>query len=94
MRAVRRRAKGPYATIAVAVDFSEPSQRAFRCARSFFAQSQFTLVHAHAVIPNYSGRNADRSLDVVEAEEKARVVRIAEQDMADLIGSGREERAR
>jgi nucleotide-binding universal stress UspA family protein len=85
--AVRRRAKGPYVSIAVAVDFSEPSQRAFRCARSLFAKSRFTLVHAYAVVPDYSGRNADRSLDVVEAEEKARVVRMAEQDMANLIGS-------
>lgn len=89
--AVRRRAKGPYATIAVAVDFSEPSQRAFSCARSLFAKSQFTLVHAYAVAPDYSGRNADRSLDAVEAEAKARVVRMAEQDMAALIGSGRQE---
>jgi nucleotide-binding universal stress UspA family protein len=39
------------------------------------------------VVPDYSGRNADRSLDVVEAEEKDRVVRMAEQDMANLIGS-------
>jgi nucleotide-binding universal stress UspA family protein len=88
--AVRRRAKAQYATIAVAVDFSEPSQRAFRCARSLFAKSRFTLVHAYAVVPDYSGRNADRSLDVVEAEERARVVHTAEQDMADLIGSTQE----
>lgn len=78
--AVRRRAKAPYVTIAVAVDFSEPSRRAFQCARSLFAKSQFTLVHAYAVVPDYSGRNADRSLDVVEAEERARVVRTAEQE--------------
>ena len=89
--AVRRRAMGPYATVAVAVDFSEPSQRAFRCARSLFARSQFSLVHAYAVLPDYSGRNADRALDVVESEEKARVIRMAEQDMADLIGSNRQE---
>jgi nucleotide-binding universal stress UspA family protein len=89
--AVRRRVKGPYATIAIAVDFSEPSRRAFRCAQSLFTKSRFTLVHAYAVVPDYSGRNADRSLDVVEAEEKARVVRMAEQDMADLIGSSGQE---
>ena len=89
--AVRRRTMGPYASVAVAVDFSEPSQRAFRCARSLFAKSQFSLVDAYAVTPDYSGRNADRPLNVVESEEKACVVRKAEQDMADLIGSNRQE---
>jgi nucleotide-binding universal stress UspA family protein len=49
------------------------------------------LVHAYAVAPEYSGRNADRPLDEVEAEEKARVLRSAEQDMIDLIGNGRKE---
>jgi nucleotide-binding universal stress UspA family protein len=89
--AVRRRVQGPYATVAVAVDFSEPSQQAYRCARSLFGKSQFMLVHAYAVAPDYSGGNADRPLDEVEAEEKARVLRMAEQDMTDLIGNGRKE---
>ena len=89
--AVRRRVQGPYTTVAVAVDFSEPSQQAFRCAQSLFAKSQFTLVHAYAVTPDCRGRNADRSLDEVEAEERSRVLRMAEQDMADLIGNGRRE---
>ena len=88
--AVRRRVQGPYSTIAVAVDFSKPSQQAFRCARSLFSKSEFTLIHAYAVAPDYRGRNADRPLDEVEAEERSRVLRIAEQDMADLIGKARQ----
>ena len=89
--AVRRRVLGPYSTVAIAVDFSEPSQQAFHCARSLLSKSAFTLIHAYAVAPDYRGRNADRSLDEVEVEERSRVLRNAEQDMADLIGKARQE---
>jgi nucleotide-binding universal stress UspA family protein len=83
--------QGPYATVAVAIDFSKPSQQAFQRARSLFAKSQLTLVHAYAVAPDYRGRSGDRPLDEVEAEERSRVLRMAEQDMADLIGEHRRE---
>ena len=89
--AVRRRVLGPYSTVAIAVDFSEASQQAFHCARSLLSKSAFTLIHAYAVAPDYRGRNADRSLDEVEVEERSRVLRNAEQDMADLIGKARQE---
>ena len=87
--AVRRREQGPYDTVAVAVDFSEASQRAFHRARAFFPNAKFALVHGDVVSPDFGGRNAEKSMDAVEAEEKARVVRLAEQDMADHFGAVR-----
>jgi nucleotide-binding universal stress UspA family protein len=87
--AVRRRPEAPYTTVAVAVDFSAPSRRAFRCGQLLFPQARFTLVHAYEVSPDFGGRNEDKSLDVLEAEEKARIARVATQDFADLIASGR-----
>lgn len=37
--------------------------------------------------PNWSGRNAERSIDVVEAEERERVVKEAKHNMADLVAA-------
>jgi hypothetical protein len=46
-------------------------------------------VHAYEVSPDFGGRNAEKSMDAVEAEEKDRVVRLAERDMADYFGASR-----
>ena len=86
--AVRRRADNAYSAVAAAVDFSAPSRRAFDRARALFPNARFTVVHAYEVSPDFGGRNEEKSLDVVEAEEKARVVRLAEQAMADFVGVG------
>ena len=47
--AVRRREQGPYDTVAVAVDFSEASQRAFHRARALFPKARFTFVPGYVV---------------------------------------------
>jgi nucleotide-binding universal stress UspA family protein len=86
--AVRRREEGPYRAVAVAVDFSQHSQAASHRARVLFRSAQFTLVHAYQVTPEFAGSNADKSMDVVEAEEKARVIQAAKQDMADFYAVG------
>jgi hypothetical protein len=73
----------------VALDFSQHSQKAFHRARALFRNAQFTLVHAYQVTPEFGGSNADKSMDVVEAEEKARAIHAAKQDMADLYALGK-----
>lgn len=45
--AVRNRIYGGYSTIAVGIDFSEPSRRAVDCSLTLFAGSVFWLVHAY-----------------------------------------------
>jgi nucleotide-binding universal stress UspA family protein len=82
--AVRRRAEGPYRKVAVAVDFSDASRDAYLCGRALFHRAEFTLIHAYDVSPDWFGRHADRSMDIVEAEEKARVMHQAQQDLEDL----------
>ncbi len=87
--AVRRRPEGPYRSIVSAVDFSDPSRSAFLKARALFPTARLTALHAYGIAPIWSGRTAERSLDVVEAEERERVVREAERDMGDLVaGAG------
>lgn len=86
--AVRHREEGPYHKVAVCLDFSDASVDAYLCARALFPDAQLTLVHAYDVSPDWSGRNADRSMDIVEAEEKERVIRKAKQDLVDLIAGG------
>jgi nucleotide-binding universal stress UspA family protein len=85
--AVRRRAEGPYRKVAVAVDFSDSSRDAYFCGRTLFPRAEFTLIHAYDMSPDWFGRNADRSMDIVEAEEKARVIRKAQQDLEDLTAN-------
>lgn len=85
--AVRRRPEGPYAATVAAVDLSPPSRAAVLCSRSFFPEARLTLVHAYQVSPDWSGRNADRPIDEVEAEAKARVAHAAAQDLDDLAAS-------
>lgn len=82
--AVRRRPEGPYRSVVGAVDFSDPSRRALLGARALFPSARLTALHAYRLEPNWSGRNAERSIDAVEAEERERVVKEARGKMADL----------
>ena len=83
--AVRRRADGPYKNIVTAVDFSAPSTTAFLHGRALFPSAHCTVLHAYALSPDWGGPNAGKSLDVVEADERSRVLRAAEQNMTELI---------
>jgi nucleotide-binding universal stress UspA family protein len=70
--------------VAVAVDFSHASTDAYLCARALLSQAEFTLIHAYDISPDWGGPNADRSMDIVEAEEEARVIRRAQRSLEDL----------
>ena len=85
--AVRRREEGQYRNVTVSVDFSAASRHAYVYGRTLFPDAKFTLIHAYEVAPDWGGRNADKSIDIVEAEEKERVVRVAQQDMVDLAAA-------
>lgn len=85
--AVRRRPEGPYQTVVSAVDFSEASRSAVLRGRELFPSARLTALHAYRVSPSWGGPNADKSIDEVEAAERARVIKEAEQDMADLIAA-------
>lgn len=87
MLAVRRRPAGSYQTVVSAVDFSEASRTAFLRGRELFPSARLTALHAYRVSPSWGGPNADKSIDEVEAAERARVIKEAEQDMADLIAA-------
>jgi nucleotide-binding universal stress UspA family protein len=76
--AVRRREEGPYRKVVVAVDFSAASRDAYLYARALFPCAEFTLIHAYDVSPDWRGRNATGSTEIVEAEENARVIREAQ----------------
>ena len=84
---VRRRPQGPYKTIATGVDFSSASKSVLAAGHTLFPGAQLTALHAFVVSPNWTGPNADKSIDVVEAEERARVMRESEQDMTDLVAA-------
>lgn len=85
--AVRRRPEGPYQSIVAAVDFSDGARTALLRGRELFASARLTALHAYRIFPNWGGPNADKSIDEVEAAERARVLKQAEQDMADLIAA-------
>jgi len=85
--AVRRRPEGPYRSIVAAVDFSSASQAALLSGRALFPSSRMTALHAYHVTPNWSGRNAERSLDVIEAEARQKAIAEAERDMSDLVAA-------
>ena len=85
--AVRRRASGDYRDVAVSVDFSSTSAKAVTATRRLFPKATVTLVHAYDVKPDWSGRNAIKHLDEIEAAERATVKRIAGEEMARLIGT-------
>lgn len=85
--AVRRRASDSYANVAVSVDFSSTSAKAVTATRLLFPKAALTLVHAYDVKPDWSGRNANKHLDEIEAAERATVKRIAGEEMARLVGT-------
>lgn len=85
--AVRRRPDGAYKTIVTAVDLSAASRAALARGRALFPSARLTALHAYRVSPNWSGPNANKSVDVVEADERARVIKAAEQDMAELLSA-------
>ncbi len=85
--AVRRRPEGPYRSMVSAVDFSSSSRDAFVCGRALFPSARLSVLHAYQVVPNWAGSNADKSIDIVEAEERERVIKQAQQDLHDLLGS-------
>jgi len=85
--AVRRRPEGGYRSIVSAVDFSDPSKVALLCGRQLFPAAKLTALHAYKVEPNWAGPNADKSIDVVEAEARDGVIKQAEQDMKDLLAT-------
>jgi len=85
--AVRRRPEGSYRSIVSAVDFSDPSRTALLGGRALFPSARLTALHAYRIEPNWSGRNAERSIDIVEAEERERVVKEAKHNMADLVAA-------
>lgn len=85
--AVRRRPEGAYRNIVVAVDFSDPSRQALLGGRTLFPSARLTALHAYQIEPNWSGRNAERIMDIIESEEGERVVREAEGHMEDLIAA-------
>lgn len=87
--AVRHRARAPYGRIVTAVDFSQPSRVAFRTACTLFPGHPLTVIHAYHLEPDWSGPNADKSIEEVESAERARVLREAGEDMADLVATAR-----
>jgi len=85
--AVRRRPEGPYRSIVAAVDFSDPSRMALLAGRTLFPSARLTALHAYEIAPDWSGRNAERTLDIIESEERERVVRQTEGHMEDLVAA-------
>lgn len=84
--AVRRRSEGEYKNIAVSVDFSTASRDAVAATRTLFPTAVMTLVHAFDVQPDWSSRDANKSAGEIEAAERVHVQRVAEEEMARLIG--------
>ena len=60
---------------------------AFFGSRALFPSARLTALHVYQIAPNWSGRNAERSIDVVEAEERGRVVKEAQRNMDDLVAA-------
>lgn len=85
--AVRRRGLDPYEHVAVSVDFSTVSRDAVDIARALFPAATVTLVHALEVDPDWSEPDPRKSINDVEAAERAKAQHIAEQEMTSLIGS-------
>jgi nucleotide-binding universal stress UspA family protein len=67
---VRRRVSGEYDDVAVSVDFSSASVKAVTATRLLFPKAAVALVHAYDVEPDWSGRNADKRVDEIEAAEQ------------------------
>jgi nucleotide-binding universal stress UspA family protein len=84
---VRRRPEGAYRNVVAAVDFSEASLAAVRRSREMFPECNLTAVHAYGVSPDWGGANAEKSIDVIESEERERVSASAKREMADLLAA-------
>lgn len=84
---VRRRPAGGYGDVVAAVDFSDASIVAVRRGREMFPECQLTAVHAYQISPDWSGANAEKSIDVIESEERARVSANAKREMADFLAA-------
>lgn len=84
---VRRRSEGPYLNVVAAVDFSDASLAAVRRGRQMFPECNLTAVHAYQVSPVWGGANAEKSLDVIESEERERVSAAARREMTDFIAA-------
>lgn len=70
--AVRRRADRPYRSIAVGIDFSEPSRHALDRGLSLFAGCRFTAVHAHDI--GFTGvASTGSAIAEYEARSKAEI---------------------
>ena len=85
--AVRRRVSGGYDDVVVSVDFSSASSEAVTVARVLFPSAVVTLVHAYDVKPDWSGPNANKPVDEIEATKRAEIKRIAGEEMARLVGT-------
>lgn len=84
---VRRRPEGPYRDVVAAVDFSDASLLAVRRGREMFPECRLTAVHAYRVAPDWSGRDAEKTLDIVESEERKRVLAAARLEMEDFLSA-------
>lgn len=85
--AVRRRPEGVYRSIVSVVDFSKAAQAALRRGRELFPSARLTVLHAYRLSPNWGGPNADKSVDEIEADERARVVEAATRGMSALLAA-------
>lgn len=85
--AVRLRAPEPYKHVAVSVDFSRASRDAVGATRVLFPSAAVTLVHALEVRPDWSGTDPRKSIDDIEAAERAKARHIADQEIAELVGA-------
>ena len=47
----------------------------------------FTTLHAYLISPNWGGRNADRSINTIECEERERSLKKAQETMEDFLAS-------
>jgi nucleotide-binding universal stress UspA family protein len=84
---VRRRPEGVYRDVVAAVDFSDASLVAVRRGREMFPECKLTAVHAYRVSPDWSGANAEKSIDVIESEERERVAASAKRAMDDFLAA-------
>lgn len=83
--AARRRTEGAYKNVAVSVDLSTTSRATATAARQLFPATDLTLVHALEVDPDWSGRDAGKSIDEIEASERARMLRIADAEIRSFL---------
>lgn len=83
--AVRRRPEGAYRNVVAAVDFSDPSRQALLSARALFPSARLTALHAYHLEIDWDDRMVERTIDVIESEQRERIVREAEGHMSRLI---------